>query len=470
MKTHTGTGKRILSLILAVSMTFSMGLTSAFAANGSRATNSGDSGATVDSGVISVTLDTESANVFVGESIKIDATVLLDSGSKATKDVIWTSDKPEVATVDQNGRVTAVALDNGETGSGYATITANSKDDSTKWDSATIYVSQVTAIDVTPEFVKLINGDTYQLKAELTIYSKLPTTTDTVTWWSDNKAVATVDKNGLVTAVGAGDVKIYAEADSDPAIQDYANILVLSNSTSGGGGDDKPSSGGTTPSAPSATAPSNNVSANGEVKAESVKEETKTAIQDALKAAAAAGKPAAGGVTATVMVKNAESISTATLTEMAATAKAVGGKVELKADTVDATGTVTARLYIDPAAAAKLKGEIKLGVKTDEAATQATKEAFKNFDNKMAVASFAQQGSFGMAIKVAVKVDLTGLNTKTLVFTSFDKKTGKYVQLPKTAYTIDKNGYIHFTTSMGGEILITDKPLVKKAPAKAAAK
>ncbi|MEG2852387.1 MAG: hypothetical protein RR879_05995, partial [Hydrogenoanaerobacterium sp.] len=243
-------------------------------------------------------------------------------------------------------------------------------------------------------------------------------------------------------------------------------MLVIPNSTSGGGGDDKPSSGGTTPSAPSATAPSNNVSANGEVKAESVKEETKTAIQDALKAAAAAGKPAAGGVTATVMVKNAESISAATLTEMAATAKAAGGKVELKADTVDATGAVTARLYIDPAAAAKLKGEIKLGVKTDDAATQATKEAFKNFDNKMAVASFAQQGSFGMAIKVAVKVDLTGLNTKTLVFTSFDKKTGKYVQLPKTAYTIDKNGYIHFTTSMGGEILITDKPLVKKAVAK----
>ncbi|MEG1953428.1 MAG: Ig-like domain-containing protein [Hydrogenoanaerobacterium sp.] len=574
MKTHTGTGKRILSLILAVSMTFSMGLTSAFAANGSRATNSGDSGTTVDSGVISVTLDTESANVFVGEIIKIDATVLLDSGSTATKDVIWTSDKEKVATVDKNGFVTAVALDDGQIGSGYATITATSVSDPKKSDSATIYVSQVKDIKVAPEFVKLINGDTYQLKAELTIYSKSPTVTDTVTWWSDNKAVATVDQNGLVTTVGDGDAKIYAEADSDQAIQDYANItvrpvslsidatpasidfginlvgkmpnvqtvtvkntgnrkvtlvqptskayevgklsvldlavgktatftvkplvatmvkvgeykesikisttstaidtvdvkmLVISNDTSGGGNNNS-SSGGTTPSAPSVTAPSDNVSANGEVKAESVKEETKTAIQDALKAAAAAGKPAAGGVTATVMVKNAESISAATLTEMAATAKAAGGKVELKADTVDATGAVTARLYIDPAAAAKLKGEIKLGVKTDEAATQATKEAFKNFDNKMAVASFAQQGSFGMAIKVAVKVDLTGLNTKTLVFTSFDKKTGKYVQLPKTAYTIDKNGYIHFTTSMGGEILITDKPLVKKAPAKAAAK
>ncbi|MEG1178379.1 MAG: Ig-like domain-containing protein [Hydrogenoanaerobacterium sp.] len=459
MKTHT-TGRRILSLILAVSMTFSMGLTSAFAASGSRATNSGDSG------VRSVTLSTKEDNIFVGKYIDIAATVVLDSGSTATKDVTWKSDKPGVATVDNKGRVTAVALDDGEIGSGYATITATSVSDPTKSASANIYVSMVTGIKVTPRLVKLINGGTYQLKAELTIYSKLPTVTDTVTWWSDNKAVATVDKNGLVTAVGVGDVNICARPDGNTYIENFATIQVRSNSTSGGssGSSSSSSSSGTT--TPSATAPSDNVSANGEVRAESVKEETKTAIQDALKAAAAAGKPAAGGVTATVMVKNAESISVATLTEMAATAKAAGGKVELKADTVDATGAVTARLYIDPVAAAKLKGEIKLGVKTDDAATQATKEAFKNFDNKMAVASFAQQGSFGMAIKVAVKVDLTGLNTKTLVFTSFDKKTGKCVQLPKTAYTIDKNGYIHFTTSMGGEILITDKPLVKKVAAK----
>ncbi|MEG1632311.1 MAG: Ig-like domain-containing protein [Hydrogenoanaerobacterium sp.] len=747
MKTHTGTGKRILSLILAVSMTFSMGLTSAFAASGNRATNSGgdsgvtarvkidpivrtmavgqeqihvatvtlDSGtaatqavdwtssnpevATVDyrglvkavaagtttitatsslyktasdsvsievyekqtSGVRSVTLSTNEDNIFVGKYIDITATVLLDSGSTAKTDVTWRSDKEAVATVDNNGRVTAVALDDGA-GTGYATITATSAYDTTKKASAKIYVSEVKGIEVTPKEVKLINGDSSQLKAELTVFSKFPRAIEfTVTWSSDNKAVATVDKNGLVTAVGDGDAKIYAQSDIAPAIKDFANInikptslsidatpasidfgrnslnkmpnektvtvkntgnrdvtlvqptskayevgklsvldlavgktatftvkplaatmakegeykegikisttstaidtvdvkmLVVDNTAittaitganeakkgievkdfvpssvangvkfvrteemkalddaitvangklttvfnsteakaaaavldtavanfkkaiktgsyipSSGGSSSSSSSGtssGTT--TPSATAPSNNVSANGEVRAESVKEETKAAIQDALKAAAAAGKPTAGGVTATVMVKNAESISAATLTEMAATAKAAGGKVELKADTVDATGAVVARLYIDPAAAAKLKGEIKLGVKTDDAATQATKEAFKNFDNKMAVASFAQQGSFGMAIKVAVKVDLTGLNTKTLVFTSFDKKTGKCVQLPKTAYTIDKNGYIHFTTSMGGEILITDKPLVKKAPAKAAAK
>ncbi|MEG0491481.1 MAG: Ig-like domain-containing protein [Hydrogenoanaerobacterium sp.] len=567
MKTHT-TGRRILSLILAVSMTFSMGLTSAFAASGSRATNSGDSG------VISVTLSTNEDNIFVGKYIDITATVLLDSGSTAKTDVTWRSDKEAVATVDNNGRVTAVALDDGA-GTGYATITATSAYDTTKKASAKIYISEVKGIEVTPKEVKLINGDSSQLKADVTVFSKFPGVKEgTVTWTSDNTAVATVDKNGLVKAVGDGDAKIYAQSDIAPAINGFATInvkpaslsidatpasidfgrnlvnkmpnektvtvkntgnrdvtlvqptskayevsklsvldlavgktatftvkplaatmaklgeynesikisttktaidtvdvkmLVMSNDTSGGGNNNS-SSGTTTPSAPSATAPSDNVSANGEVRAESVKEETKVAIQNALKAAAAAGKPAAGGVTATVMVKNAESISAATLTEMAATAKAAGGKVELKADTVDATGAVTARLYIDPAAAAKLKGEIKLGVKTDEAATQATKEAFKNFDNKMAVASFAQQGSFGMAIKVAVKVDLTGLNTKTLVFTSFDKKTGKCVQLPKTAYTIDKNGYIHFTTSMGGEILITDKPLVKKAPAKAAAK
>ncbi|MEG2876112.1 MAG: Ig-like domain-containing protein, partial [Hydrogenoanaerobacterium sp.] len=164
MKTHT-TGRRILSLILAVSMTFSMGLTSAFAANGSRATNSGDSGTTVDSGVRGVTLSTKEDNIFVGKYIDIAATVVLDSGSTAKKDVTWKSDKPGVATVDNKGRVTAVALDDGEIGSGYATITATSVSDPTKSASANIYVSMVTGIKVTPRVVKLINGGTYQLKA-----------------------------------------------------------------------------------------------------------------------------------------------------------------------------------------------------------------------------------------------------------------------------------------------------------------
>ncbi|MEG0428576.1 MAG: Ig-like domain-containing protein, partial [Hydrogenoanaerobacterium sp.] len=260
MKKHT-TGRRILSLILAVSMTFSMGLTSAFAASGSRATNSGDSG------VISVTLSTKEDNIFVGKYIDIAATVVLDSGSTATKDVTWKSDKPGVAKVDNKGRVTAVALDDGEIGSGYATITATSVSDPTKSASANIYVSMVTGIKVTPRLVKLINGGTYQLKAELTIYSKLPTVTDTVTWWSDNKAVATVDKNGLVTAVGVGTVNICARPDGNTYIENFATIQVRSNSTSGGSSGSSSGSSSSGTITPSATAPSDNVSANGEVRA-----------------------------------------------------------------------------------------------------------------------------------------------------------------------------------------------------------
>ncbi|MEG1429323.1 MAG: hypothetical protein RSC64_05945 [Hydrogenoanaerobacterium sp.] len=220
------------------------------------------------------------------------------------------------------------------------------------------------------------------------------------------------------------------------------------------------SSGGIT--TPSVIVTSANVAANGEVKAEDVKNEAKSAVEAALKAALAAGKPSTG-ITAEVSVKNAESITAAALADMAKAAKAAGGSVLLKADTVDASGAVTARLYIDPAAAAKLKGDIKLGVKTDAASTQATEQHFsKFFDNKTAVLSFAQQGSFDVPVKVAVKADLTELDTKSLKFYSYDKKTNIYTELPKTAYTIDTNGYLHFTTTVGGEIIITDKPLVKK--------
>ncbi|MEG0838618.1 MAG: caspase family protein [Hydrogenoanaerobacterium sp.] len=229
------------------------------------------------------------------------------------------------------------------------------------------------------------------------------------------------------------------------------------NSGSGGGSN----SGWSTKAAPSPTEPSDNVAANGEVKAENVKNETKAAVTNAVKAALAAGKPSTD-VTAEVMVKNAERITPAALNDMAQAAKAAGGKVILKADTIGADGSVTARLYLNPSLAKNLKGDIQLGVKTDWASTQATREKLKSFGGKMAIVSFAQQGKFGMRVDVAVKTDLTGLNTKALLFYSYDKATNKYTPVPVKKYWIDKNGYLHFDTETGGDLIITDKPLTTK--------
>lgn len=116
-----------------------------------------------------------------------------------TTPITWKSSNEAVATVDSNGKVTAVGV-------GTATITATCKNYS---DTSTVTVDNPLKglkLDKTAETVA--RGGVVQLTA-----TKNPTdTTDTnpITWKSSNEAVATVDSNGKVTAVGIGNAAITA--------------------------------------------------------------------------------------------------------------------------------------------------------------------------------------------------------------------------------------------------------------------
>ncbi len=74
--------------------------------------------------------------------------------------------------------------------------------------------------------------------------------------------------------------------------------------------------------------------------------------------------------------------------------------------------------------------------------------------------ALGQQGSFGMPVEIAAKLDPT-LSTDNLVFYSYDSATNTYRQIEAPKYRIDANGYVHFTTSQGGSIIISDGPLSK---------
>lgn len=116
-----------------------------------------------------------------------------------TTPITWKSSNEAVATVDSNGKVIAVGV-------GTATITATCKNYS---DTSTVTVDNPLKglkLDKTAETVA--RGGVVQLTA-----TKNPTdTTDTnpITWKSSNEAVATVDSNGKVTAVGIGNAAITA--------------------------------------------------------------------------------------------------------------------------------------------------------------------------------------------------------------------------------------------------------------------
>jgi len=86
----------------------------------------------------------------------------------------------------------------------------------------------------------------------------------------------------------------------------------------------------------------------------------------------------------------------------------------------------------------------------------------KWFKNKVRVIHLEQQGAWGQPVQIAVRVDLSGMDTENLCFYSYDKKANSYKRIEKPAYWIDKNGYLRFTTEYAGEIIISEGPLDKK--------
>ena len=90
---------------------------------------------TVTQPVTSVTLDKNTLELYTGGSENLTATVAPDNATN--KNVTWSSDNEAVATVDQNGTVTAV-------GAGKTTITATAADDSNISATCTVTVTDKT--------------------------------------------------------------------------------------------------------------------------------------------------------------------------------------------------------------------------------------------------------------------------------------------------------------------------------------
>ena len=145
----------------------------------------------------SITLNATSATIGVGGTFA--ASVASVTPSNASTAVTWSSNKTNIATVDNSGLITGVA-------SGSATITATSTLNSSvkKTISVTVSNVSVTSISVSPTTLQLSSGDVATLTP-----SYLPTNASapTYTWSSSNTSVATVS-GGTVTAVNTGSATI----------------------------------------------------------------------------------------------------------------------------------------------------------------------------------------------------------------------------------------------------------------------
>ena len=152
--------------------------------------------------VVSVTVAPDSADVFRGDTLRFVA-VLRDAADNVLSDraVTWSSSNLDVASVDDAGLVL------GET-SGSATIEASSGGVT---GTGVVTVLQLPAsITVSPDSFTVVPGEAMRFKATLLGEGGDVLPDSLVAWSSGDTAVAKVDAEGRVTAVGLGSTTITA--------------------------------------------------------------------------------------------------------------------------------------------------------------------------------------------------------------------------------------------------------------------
>lgn len=156
-------------------------------------------------------LKTESLELNVGTSERIE----VDTNVTALK---YTSNDTSVATVDESGLVSGVAA-----GSTSVTISGGNL---TVTCMVTVVQPYVVLNESSLQLTVEKDANTFLLKAE---------SNGKVEWSSSDESVATVDENGLVTAVGVGEATItarYASAEATCTVKVKEEILTLTLSES----------------------------------------------------------------------------------------------------------------------------------------------------------------------------------------------------------------------------------------------
>ena len=160
---------------------------------------------------VKVTADTKT--IYIGETLMLNADVTPDTAT--IRNVVWTSDRPDNASVDEFGIVSGLSK-------GSAVITAKAADGSGRYGTFTVTVRQQ------PEEITLNKTDVTLKKGNyvtLTATVKPSAVNDkTVTWSTSDDSVAKVSTSGRVTAVNPGVAIITCESKTHPEI--YAQAII----------------------------------------------------------------------------------------------------------------------------------------------------------------------------------------------------------------------------------------------------
>jgi uncharacterized protein YjdB len=156
--------------------------------------------------VASVQVSPATVSLQQGGSSQLTVVVKDAAGNVLTgRPIIWASSNDAIAVVSSTGRVTAVSA-------GSAVITATSE---TVAGTSSVTVSNVpvASVTITPANPTLGVGQTLGMTATMRDAANNILSGRAVTWASQNQAVATVDAQGVVTAVASGSATLTATSE-----------------------------------------------------------------------------------------------------------------------------------------------------------------------------------------------------------------------------------------------------------------
>lgn len=153
---------------------------------------------TVSIPVTGISLDQTSLNLTIGDTDKLTATIT--PAGATDQAVSWSTNNPNIVTVDSNGNVTAV-------GGGTVIITATTHDGSFSAHCIVNVAMPVSGITISKATDTIKVGSTDTLTAAV---APVNAHDQAVVWSSSDPKIATVDQNGRVSAIAIGKSTITA--------------------------------------------------------------------------------------------------------------------------------------------------------------------------------------------------------------------------------------------------------------------
>ena len=143
--------------------------------------------------VTGVTIEPSEAELTVGSSTKLTATVLPENATN--KNVIYSVDDESILSVDQDGNITGLSL-------GTATVTVTTEDGGfTASAEITVMPVRVTGVSISPKAASVDLGRTIQLTASITPSNA---TNKNLSWSVSDETIISVDDRGTVTGLSGG--------------------------------------------------------------------------------------------------------------------------------------------------------------------------------------------------------------------------------------------------------------------------